>query len=87
MEHEYISDKKAGSEDDNLAGLLDIATGSTLLSTTSFSDLTRFGLIDDCPLFEGLYEYMTYVAGASLTAVEELIQGSHLIIYVPPHPP
>ncbi|KAL6056614.1 Histone deacetylase 8 [Balamuthia mandrillaris] len=36
-------------------------------------DEESFGLVDDCPLFDGVYDYVRMVAGASLTAAKELI--------------
>ncbi|KAG8885744.1 hypothetical protein FRB98_001656 [Tulasnella sp. 332] len=40
--------------------------------TSPSSSLNDFGLEDDCPLFEGLPDYIQLVAGASLTATRAL---------------
>eukprot|EP00466_Bigelowiella_natans_P012169 jgi/Bigna1/68869/fgenesh1_pg.7_\ len=35
----------------------------------------EFGLVDDCHVFVGVYDYMRWVAGGTLAAAEELISG------------
>jgi len=37
--------------------------------------MAQFGLEDDCPIFDGMYDYVTLVAGATLTAARELIHN------------
>lgn len=42
------------------------------ISCGSEQDLETFGLLDDCPRFQGLEDYVKHVAGASITAAELL---------------
>ncbi|KIK56614.1 hypothetical protein GYMLUDRAFT_46943 [Collybiopsis luxurians FD-317 M1] len=49
--------------------ILQTRTSSDLLEST---ELTEFGLEDDCPRFESLSEYVRLVAGATLTAANAL---------------
>lgn len=36
------------------------------------ADIREFGLLDDCPLFTGLSDYVPMVGGATLTAAASL---------------
>ncbi|KAL2917779.1 hypothetical protein HK105_202652 [Polyrhizophydium stewartii] len=42
-------------------------------------ELSELGLIDDCYVFPGLADYVTWTAGASITAARLLVVGSHRI--------
>eukprot|EP01083_Nonionella_stella_P068783 182878_1 len=42
--------------------------------------IKEYGLFDDCYIFPELFEYMKWVAGASITAVECLKSGSQIAI-------
>ncbi|CAM9671142.1 unnamed protein product, partial [Discosporangium mesarthrocarpum] len=47
----------------------------TQTQTQTQTALDDFGLLDDCEVFAGLYEYCTAVAGASLHAASLLVRG------------
>ncbi|ODV71888.1 histone deacetylase HOS2 [Cyberlindnera jadinii NRRL Y-1542] len=40
------------------------------------SELKRFNIGDDCPVFDGVYDYSSIYAGASLDATEKLLSGA-----------
>jgi histone deacetylase HOS2 len=45
-------------------------------NTEKFSaDLAKFNIGDDCPIFDGIWDYCTLYAGASLDAAKKLING------------
>lgn len=44
-------------------------------STKFADDLKKFNIGDDCPVFDGMYDYCQYYAGASLDASRKLISG------------
>lgn len=37
--------------------------------------LAKFNIGDDCPIFDGMYDYLGMYAGASLDALRKLISG------------
>ena len=40
------------------------------------NELKRFNIGDDCPVFDGVYDYSSIYAGASLDATEKLLSGA-----------
>lgn len=44
-------------------------------SNKFIQDLRKFNIGDDCPVFEGIFDYSSYYAGASLDASRKLING------------
>ncbi|GMM45436.1 histone deacetylase [Pichia kluyveri] len=44
-------------------------------STKFADDLKKFNIGDDCPVFDGMYDYCQFYAGASLDASRKLISG------------
>lgn len=49
---------------------------STVTPSTSFNDsFLKFNFADDCPIFEGMYDFCTSYAGASLAAARKLTSG------------
>jgi histone deacetylase 8 len=42
--------------------------------------LTEFGLESDCPVFEGMYEYVRWVGGASISAAQALCDNTHDVV-------
>ncbi|PPQ90526.1 hypothetical protein CVT25_015816 [Psilocybe cyanescens] len=59
---------------DYLEVVLDAKNSDANPETRSLSVDAEFGLSDDCPMFEGLADYVHIVAGATLTAVTALQQ-------------
>ncbi|KAI9505596.1 histone deacetylase 8-like protein [Coemansia spiralis] len=44
--------------------------------------LDRFGLLYDCPLFDGIEDYVRYIAGGTVTAANALVTGqAHIAIH------
>ncbi|KAL0233536.1 hypothetical protein PCE1_002051 [Barthelona sp. PCE] len=41
------------------------------------SNLSRFNIVDDCPIFDGLWEYCQISAGGSICAAEQLNSGEY----------
>lgn len=55
---------------------LDFLKRVTPENTEKFSaDLAKFNIGDDCPIFDGIWDYCTLYAGASLDAAKKLING------------
>lgn len=42
---------------------------------SDFSDVAKFNISEDCPIFDGLFRYASICAGASLDAARKLISG------------
>lgn len=59
--------------EDYIDFLLKITPDLTL--AMSAEELARFNVGDDCPIFDGMYDYLAIYAGASLDALRKLISG------------
>lgn len=78
-DHKFFSDQLLGQDPD-----MSVSSGSGSDSDSDQPSPTKrrktnsnseFGLSDDCPPFEGLSNYVTEVAGASIQAARELRDG------------
>lgn len=49
-------------------------------STEYLEKLQEFGLESDCPVFDGLGEYVKWVGGASISAAQALCENTHDVV-------
>ncbi len=46
----------------------------------SFDEYDEFGLVDDCPIFEGIASYVSYMNGSIAAILKALEQGYRYVI-------
>ncbi len=55
---------------------IDFLQKVTPFNVSTFSNLSKFNVGDDCPVFDGMYEYCSIYTGGSIAAARKLICGS-----------